>query len=101
MDALEELKLLTRETDDDAAACPDCGAAAGGRMFTDAQLMAFLNRENGNVRAAAYQVLLQKSQSTAVTIAGMTLPDQQKYFLRLAASVRVNGSRTAERADEP
>ena len=97
MEPLDELKLLTLETDAGAAACPDCGV----RMFTDEQLAAFLERADGNVRAAAYQVLLQKSQSTAATIAGMTLPDQQKFYLRLAASVRINGGRTAERADEP
>lgn len=101
MEPLDELKLLTLETDAGAAACPDCGAAASVRMFTDEQLAAFLERADGNVRAAAYQVLLQKSQSTAATIAGMTLPDQQKFYLRLAASVRINGGRTAERADEP
>ena len=55
----------------------------------------------GDVRSAAYQVLLQKSQSTAATLAGITLPDQQKYWLRLAAQVRKNGGRTAERADKP
>lgn len=98
MDALEKLKLLCLETveeGDDA-----CAAALSPRMFSDAELKKYLALYSGDVEKTAYQVLLLKAQSTQATIAGMALPDQQSYYLRLAKRVRKNAGGAVGRADE-
>lgn len=86
---LEQLKDLTDETADDP------------RLFTDDKLTAILSRHGDDIKAAAYEVLVRKSQSTTLTMAGTTLPDQQKYWLRRAAMVRPNRGGNAPRADDP
>jgi len=89
MTDLEQLKELTDEIEGQP------------RMFTDERLQRQLELHTGNVQAAAYIVLIQKSQSTAIVMAGMTLPDQQNYWLRRAAAVRPSHSHNAPRADDP
>jgi hypothetical protein len=103
MEPLELLKLLTQENGPEpgAAACDDQAALLSPRMLTDAELMAHLELRDGDARAAAYDVLLRKAQSTKVTIAGMTLPEQADYWRRLAANVRPNKGAAIERADAP
>lgn len=60
-----------------------------------------LARHDGNEAAAAYEILIEKAQSTAVTLGDMTLADQAKYWLRRAALVRKNAGRALDRADAP
>lgn len=98
---LEELKIHTLETGEESGG-ESCGApSATPRMFTDAELAQILELHQGNVRAAAYDILIKKSVSTKVTLAGMTTAEQEKYWLRLAARVRPNHSGAIERADQP
>lgn len=107
MEALDLLKLLTRETGPEPApvsgaeACTTTEDIISPRVFTDAELTRFLDLSQGDAYAAAYEVLLQKAQSTKVTLAGITTAEQEKYWLRLAARVRKNQGRAAERADQP
>lgn len=102
MEALEQLKMLTEETgpEAEAAACESVAAVLSPRMYTDEELLKILKMHEDDVYAAAYHVLLRKAQSTKATIAGMTLPENEKYWLRLAASVRRSRSHAAERADQ-
>ena len=100
MTDLERLKLLTLETDD-GAACEGCAVPVSARQYTDEQLAEYLAMADGDVNAAAYGILLRKSQSTAATLGGMTLADQSAYYLRLAAQARHNRGRALERADAP
>lgn len=86
---LEQLKEITDEDD------------ASLQMYTDTKLQAILDRHEGNVNAAAYEVLIRKSQATALTMAGVTLPEQQDYWKRRAAMVRPNRGGNAPRADDP
>ena len=65
MDDLTRLKLLTDENDTPASegsgACGSCAAPdTFARMFTDEQLMQMLELHDGDVRAAAYDVLIRK-----------------------------------------
>lgn len=99
MDALKKLKLLCLENAPESGDA--CAAALSPRMFSDKQLQDYLELNDGDVEGAAYQVLLLKSQSTQATLAGMTLPEQQNYYLRLAKRARKNVGGAIERADAP
>ena len=89
MTDLERLKLLTEELD-----------APGGNTYTDAQLAMLLELHEGDVRCAAYDVLIRKAENSAVRLSGGTeLPDQRAYWLGRARSVRPNRTKPAGRAD--
>lgn len=107
IEALEKLKLLTQETGpepspvSEAEACETLDAVLNPRSMTDAELSQMLTLHEGDVYAAAYEVLIRKSQSTKVTVAGMTTAEQERYWLRQAAMVRKNQGKAAERDDQP
>lgn len=106
MDDLERLKLMTDENDapagGESGACGACAASGSfARMFTDGQLAQILELHGGDVRAAAYDVLIRKAENSAVRLSGGTeLPDQRAYWLGRARSVRPNGTRPVGRADK-
>lgn len=94
---LEQLKVLTEETDESAAASPILV-----RMFTDDQLRTLLEFYAYDLRTTAYNVLLRKAKNTGVRLAsGLTLQDNSAYWLRLAAAQRPNKTGTRLRLDEP
>lgn len=78
MDGLSKLKLMIREED-----VP---------FFTDEQLNFYLEENQGDLRATAYQCLLVKAESTSLNISGLSLEDTSKYFKRLAFHYRPNNS---------
>lgn len=77
---MDELKSILREQD-----VP---------FFTDEDLKALLDRNGGDINAAAYEGLITKSMESTLTVSGMTLPDTSKYFLRLAQRYRPFNSGT-------
>ncbi len=104
MTDLERLKLLTEELDapggDTETGCGCMSPPASARMYTDAQLAMLLELHEGDVRRAAYDVLIRKAENSAVRLSGGTeLPDQRAYWLGRARSVRPNGTKPAGRAD--
>ena len=112
MTDLERLKLLTDETDAPGAP-PTEGCPSGGsvpcegeplgtpRLYTDAQLLQLLELHNGNVEAAAYDILIRKAQNTQASLpGGIQLADQSKYWLRRAARLRRPQSHNIPRADD-
>lgn len=74
MDTLTTLKSLIREE-----AVP---------YFTDEELLFYLNRNNQDVSATAYECLILKAENTTLTLSGLNLQDTSKYFLRLAQRYR-------------
>lgn len=97
MTDLEKLKLLTRENGEESGETP----SSFPRVFSDGELIQTLELHDGDVKAAAYDILLQKAVSTKITLAGMTTAEQEKYWLRLAARVRPNRGGAIDRADQP
>ena len=104
MTDLERLKLLTEELDapggNTETGCGCMSPPASARMYTDAQLAMLLELHEGDVRCAAYDVLIRKAENSAVRLSGGTeLPDQRAYWMGRARSVRPNRTQTAGRAD--
>ncbi len=108
--AIEQLKLLVEESDQAVLsppcemACPGCSGSSpiSTRTMTDEQLLAFLAANDGNLRKTAYQVLLYKSKPSDITLSsGLRLPDQSRYYLRLASLYRTNQGGMLHRADDP
>ena len=107
-EALTALKAIAQETEDTlippcAMGCADCPGAqpVSLRSLSDQRLTEMLVMHDYNVKAAAYQALLEKSKITDIKLpSGMALPDQSAYFLRLASYYRPNHTRPLTRADE-
>lgn len=104
MDDLTRLKLLTDENDTPASEGSGCGSCAApgafARMYSDEQLVQILELHDGDVRAAAYDVLVRKAENSGIRLSGGTeLPDQREYWMSRARSVRPNGTRPIGRAD--
>ena len=54
--------------------------------FTDdADYEFYLERNGGDVEAAAYEMLIVKSEDSKITLVGMTTIDTSSYFKRLAS----------------
>lgn len=74
---LNELKMILREKD-----CP---------FFTDEELEYYASRSK-DLKEAAYNCLIVKSENTTLTVSGLSCGDTSKYFLRLAQRYRPNHS---------
>lgn len=61
-------------------------------FFSDDTLLFHLEDCDGDVRRAAYRLLVLKAENDSLQIAGMTTADTSRYFLRLAALYRPNAS---------
>ena len=80
MTDIERLKIILREAD-----IP---------FFTDEQLMFYLEQNNGDFNATAYQTLIIKSEDTTLSVSGLNIPDSSKYFKRIASMYRPHNSGT-------
>ena len=78
MTAIEKLKTILREKD-----IP---------FFTDDEFEFYLNENNGDFNATAYQMLIIKSEDTSLVLSGLTTADTSKYFKRLASRYRPHHS---------
>jgi hypothetical protein len=54
-------------------------------FFTDDEIVYYLEKNDGNVRATIYEMLIIKSEDTAIQVYGWKTQDTSKYFKRLAA----------------
>jgi hypothetical protein len=87
------LRFNLRETSGDCA----CGCAA----FTENELLALLDKHNGNVNAASYEGLVIKARCESLVLPdGLELPDGRNYWLNLARLYRPVISRNIPRAEE-
>ena len=87
------LRFNLRETSVDCA----CGCA----VFTENELLALLEKHNGNVNAASYEGLIIKARCESLVLPdGLELPDGRNYWLNLARLYRPVVSRNIPRAEE-
>ena len=61
-------------------------------LFSDEDLMFYLNENNGDVEATIYQCLIIKSEDSSISLTGLNVADTSKYFKRLAQKYRKNNS---------
>lgn len=78
--SVHNLKVLMREAD-----VP---------FFTDDEILFYLQRNNGDLDATAYQCLCLKAEDTTLTLSGLTTADSSRYFRRLANMYRPTNSGT-------
>lgn len=78
MSSIQDLKIVLREEQ-----VP---------FFSDAELQFYLNENNGDYKATAYQCLLIKAENTTLNISGLSTADTSTYFRRLASRYRPRNS---------
>lgn len=71
MDKLVELKMNIRESD--------------YPMFDDETLQYYLDKNKGDMRKTSYELLILKSETTGLSVEGVTTKDSAKYFKMLAS----------------
>lgn len=80
MDILDRLKTVLRERD-----IP---------FFSDEDLAFYLEKNENDFNATAYECLIVKSEDSTVQISGLTTADTSSYFRRLASRYRPYNSGT-------
>lgn len=61
-------------------------------FFSYAEIEWYVAKCGGDYNRAAYEMLIVKSESTDISIAGMSTADSSSYFKRLANRFRPNNS---------
>lgn len=54
-------------------------------MFSEDDLLFYLDKYKGDVRAASYECLLLKAETTGLNVSGLTTKDSSGYFKMLAS----------------
>ena len=60
--------------------------------FSDEQIEFYVNENDGNINNAIYQMLIVKSESSVISVSGLSTQDTSNYFKRLASKYRPNNS---------
>ena len=60
--------------------------------FDDDDFQYYLDKNNGNVNATIYEMLIIKSEVSTVAVSGLTTQDTSGYFKRLASKFRPSNS---------
>lgn len=79
MEAIDKLKIMLREED--------------FPYFSDEDIQYYLENNGGDLNKTAYEMLIIKSESTALVSSGLEISDTSKYFRRLAQKYRTTNSR--------
>lgn len=53
--------------------------------FEEDEFQYYLDKNNGNVDATIYEMLLVKSEDSTIVVSGLTTQDTSSYFKRLAS----------------
>lgn len=53
--------------------------------FDDDDFVYYLNKNNGNINATIYEMLIIKSEDSTISVSGLTTQDTSNYFKRLAS----------------
>lgn len=56
--------------------------------FEEDEFQYYLDKNNGNVDATIYEMLLVKSEDSTIVVSGLTTQDTSSYFKRLASRYR-------------
>ena len=64
--------------------------------FEEDDFQYYLDKNNGNVDAAIYEMLIIKSEDSTISVSGLTTQDTSGYFKRLASRYRQYNSGTLE-----
>lgn len=54
----------------------------------DSEIKYYLDKNNGDVNATIYELLIIKSEDSSLALSGMTTQDTSGYFKRLASKYR-------------
>lgn len=82
MEILDEIRILIREIDEE------------DKYFTDEEIRYYYKRNNQNVEATVYELLMIKSQDDSCKLpSGIEIASNSNYWLMLAKRYRKNGSR--------
>ena len=80
MGEIQELKLILREET--------------SPFFSDEEIAYYLQKNNYNIDATAYECLLLKSEDDSISLpGGLQLDNNSSYWLRLAKKYKPNGSK--------
>lgn len=60
--------------------------------FEDTQIDFYVEENGGNINDAIYQMLIVKSESSVISVSGLSTQDTSSYFKRLASRYRPNNS---------
>lgn len=80
MTDIDRLKIILREKD-----IP---------FFSDEELLFYLEENNNDFKATAYQCLNIKAENTTLSVSGLSTADTSQYFRRLASRYRTYNSGT-------
>lgn len=58
------------------------------RYFSIDEIQYYYNKNNGDVEATIYELLIIKSEDTTLSVSGLSTTDTSKYFKRLASKHR-------------
>ena len=53
--------------------------------FEEDDFLHYLNKNNGDVNATIYEMLIVKSEDSTISVSGLTTQDTSAYFKRLAS----------------
>ena len=73
----EKIAQIKREVRE--AQCP---------FFDDDDFVYYLNKNNGDVNATIYEMLIIKSEDSTISVSGLNTSDTSGYFKRLASRYR-------------
>lgn len=61
-------------------------------FFTDKDIEFYVDENDGDVNRAIYQMLILKSESSTLSVSGLSTTDTSSYFRRLAVKYKPNNS---------
>ena len=57
-------------------------------FFEDGDFQYYLDKNEGNVNATIYEMLIIKSEDSTISVSGLTTQDSSGYFKRLASKYK-------------
>lgn len=56
--------------------------------FEDEDIEYYFNKNNGDIKATIYELLIVKSEDSTISISGLSTQDTSNYFKRLASKYK-------------